>query len=463
MITPHHIEQTHQFMAALAATCRDRRLPLPAIHEVQLTQRQGRTFSFAIFPEAVGGKLEAYQQAGFLHQLSTTLKGQPVTYSNHTGFRLVTVIEDVREALPERLNAPEHLPDCVRLGRDDANQEITISWSQFGHGLIVGMTGSGKSSALRTIAASALQDDLRLILADLHDNTFPMLAQHTHLLAPIAHTVSEFIERMHLIREVIEQRKAAFQAMHAQGLYPDDLAEFNTHVELAQRLPRVIALFDEFSSACDQDGGKNGDLAHLAFQNVTEARKFGINLIFSGQSISADLVGPMRDQITTRLCFRVARKEISRIVVGRSGAELIQQPGRALTERGALQAYYFDKQRLIDLARRSATTPNPGSQPMSAFQETQSGLPAQVREIATRCLRENDGKFTESWLRSIGLGQKEARRQQAQWARQGWIECDPQQGNAWILASSVRQQPQFRAETAASDEPTNPTNQGEAR
>ena len=86
---------------------------------------------------------------------------------------------------------------------------------------------------------------------------------------------------------------------------------------------------------------------------MTEARKFGINLIFSGQSISADLVGPMRDQITTRLCFRVARKEISRIVVGRSGAELIQQPGRALTERGALQAYYFDKQRLIDLARDS--------------------------------------------------------------------------------------------------------------
>ena len=203
---------------------------------------------------------------------------------------------------------------------------------------------------MRAIAASAVQDDLRLILADLHDNTFPMLNGHPNLLALVAHTINEFIDRMHLIRDVIDQRKAAFQALHAQGLYPDDLAEFNAHVEPAQRLPRVIALFDEFSSACDQDGGKNGDLAHLAFQNVTEARKFGINLIFSGQSISADLVGPMRDQITTRLCFRVARKEISRIVIGRSGAELIQQPGRALTERGTLQAYYFDKQRLIDLA-----------------------------------------------------------------------------------------------------------------
>ena len=116
MITPHHIEQTHQFMAALAATCRDRRLPLPTIREVQLAQRHGRTFSFAIFPEAVGGKLEAYQQAGFLHQLSTTLKGQPVTYSNHTGFRLVAVIQDVCEALPARLTRLNTCPTVYDWG-----------------------------------------------------------------------------------------------------------------------------------------------------------------------------------------------------------------------------------------------------------------------------------------------------------------------------------------------------------
>ena len=61
---------------------------------------------------------------------------------------------------------------------------------------------------------------------------------------------------MHLIRDVIEQRKAAFQALHAQGLYPDDLAEFNAHVEPAQRLPRVIALFDEFSRPAIRTAGR---------------------------------------------------------------------------------------------------------------------------------------------------------------------------------------------------------------
>jgi hypothetical protein len=39
-----------------------------------------------------------------------------------------------------------------------------------------------------------------------------------------------------------------------------------------------------------------------------------------GQAINADLVGPMRDQITTRVCYQVARREISRTVVYRPGA-----------------------------------------------------------------------------------------------------------------------------------------------
>ena len=278
---------------------------------------------------------------------------------------------------------------------------------------------------------------LQIILADLHDNTFPMLAGHPQLLAPIAHTVEEFIDRMQLIRQLIDHRKAAYQALHAQGVFPDDLDEYNATVEPAQRLPRVIALFDEFSSACDQDGGRHGELAHLAFQNVTEARKFGMNLIFSGQAMNAELLGPMRDQISTRLCFMVARKEISRIVIGRPGAEQLHQPGRALTDRGWLQAYYFDKQRLIDLARSSRASIGE-STPIDPAQPDRSSLPDRVRQLAARCLDQNEGRFSEAWLRSIGMSQREARRIQSDWARNAWIEQDLAAGRAWIIAPCVR-------------------------
>ena len=351
MIAMQHIQRAHDFMAALQTTCADRRLPMPDIREVIVTERRQRVFAFAVFPQAVGHKQEAYADDRFLHQLSSTLHGLPVAVSNHTGFRLAALLDGPRELLPKRLAYPEHLPGQVRLGLDAAGREVSLTWEQFGHGLIVGMTGAGKSSMLRVLAAEALADGHALIIGDLHDNTFPMLAGHAALLAPIAHTVVDYIERLKLIKAIADERRVKYVALHARGVYPDNLEEYNAAVEPAQRLSRVVAFFDEISTACDQDRGRYGELAHLAFQAATEVRKFGINLIFSGQSITADLIGPMRDQLSTRVCFRVARKEISRIAVFRSGAELIDQAGRALTPNGLWQAYYLDKQRLIKLAQ----------------------------------------------------------------------------------------------------------------
>jgi hypothetical protein len=65
-------------------------------------------------------------------------------------------------------------------------------------------------------------------------------------------------------------------------------------------------------------------------------------------------------------------------------------------------------------------------------------VPDDVRALAIRCWRENDGKFTEAWLTVIGWGQKEARREQGRWAEQGWIFQNPRANRAWCLSSSLR-------------------------
>jgi hypothetical protein len=109
-----------------------------------------------------------------------------------------------------------------------------------------------------------------------------------------------------------------------------------------------------------------------------------------------------------------------------------------LTEHGTLQAYYFDKQRLIDLAHQQPITPD-GSidTPIALPQTTPSAWPDRVRGLAARCLAENGGKFTLGWLQAIGLGQQEARRTQDDWAGRGWIDKDKAHSNAYVLALSV--------------------------
>ncbi len=456
MLTPQYQARVDQFMAALSQTCRARRVPDPNVRDVHVSEREGRAFSFALFPDGFNGKLEAYTAAGFLHQLSTTLKGAPITYSNHTGFRLVAQIDGWPEPQPTRLAYPGHLAGHLRLGVDQAGREVRTPWARVGHGLIVGMTGSGKTSTLRVIIADALADHCRLMLGDLHDSTFPMLAGHPALLAPIAHSVAEYSARLEALREVKQQRQAAYVALHQRGIYPDDLDEYNAAVEPAQRLPRIVAVFDEFSTACDQDRGAQGPLAHLAFQLAIEVRKFGIHLIFAGQTINADLVGPMRDQITTLICFQVARKEISRTVVRRPGAELFTRPGQGLTLNGRLQAYYLDKQVMIDLAR-AGVAPEPAVEAAHTA-PLAPAIPAVVLDLARRCLQENDGRLTLTWLHTTGLGQQAARRVQAEWTEQGWAVCDPARDNARCVGLSVCQALNLGVERWSGDTPTNPTN-----
>lgn len=478
MLTPQHRERVDQFMAALSQTCQARRVPDPNVRDVRVSEREGRAFSFAIFPDGFNGKLEAYTAAGFLHQLSTTLKGAPITYSNHTGFRLVAQIDGWPEPQPTRLAYPGHLAGHLRLGVDHAGREVRQPWARVGHGLIVGMTGSGKTSTLRVIIADALADHCRLMLGDLHDSTFPMLAGHPALLAPIAHSVAEYSARLETLREVKQARQAAYIALHQRGIYPDDLDEYNAAVEPAQRLPRIVAVFDEFSTACDQERGAQGPLAHLAFQLAIEVRKFGIHLIFAGQTINADLVGPMRDQITTLICFQVARKEISRTVVRRPGAELFTRPGQGLTLNGRLQAYYLDKQVMIELAQAGlaatqsdAAGLEPTRAAPPAVAEQPPAVPDEIKALAARCRRDNGGKFTRSWLQTLGYSQQAARRLQTEWAVAGWLERDPQQDNAWVVGGWVGHGSAIDDLSARSNQPdqpdqppwrgvTSPTNRG---
>lgn len=74
---------------------------------------------------------------------------------NSTGIRYVILLTALPK-LPRSIDLPADVPHgMVSLGMRFNGQIITLSWSKLGHLLIVGMTGSEKSSLLRSIAIQA--------------------------------------------------------------------------------------------------------------------------------------------------------------------------------------------------------------------------------------------------------------------------------------------------------------------
>ena len=309
----------------------------------------------------------------------------------------------------------------MRLGRGAGGGEVRLTWDRLEHVLVAGMTGSGKSSFLRLLVYQALGDGCALMLADRDGVTFPMLANHPALLAPIAQTPDE----MHAIiaRGLGECDAHAAQYAQVDG-FPDNLSEYNA---LAQEqgapiLPRLVVVLDEFNSAAVATGGANGSLTTAAAELGWRGRKFGVTLIFAAQDFIKGIVGRVRDQAAT-VCFRVQSAAAAR-AVGCADAVKIpaQRPGLAITDRwGAMQTYYLDKQALIDVGAR----PGPA-------------LRAEERALIETALRDDEGYMTLGFLKGAGLGQRDARRLLEDWRVRGWLEKDASKGNAHQVTPKLR-------------------------
>ena len=344
----------------------------------------------------------------------------PVFLSNSNGLRYAVLLNDPPK-LPGKIDFPGVERGQVRLGRRAGGGEVRLPWDRLGHVLAAGMTGAGKSSFLRLLVYQALGDRAALLLADRDDVTFPMLANHPSLLAPIAKEPDE----MHalIVRGLGECDARAAQYAQVAG-FPENLREYNA---LAQEqgapiLPRLVVVLDEFNSAAVATGGANGSLATAAAELGWRGRKFGVTLIFAAQDFVKSIVGRVRDQVGAVVCFRVKSVDVARAVGCAEAAQIpAQRPGLAITDRwGAMQTYYLDKQQLIT----SAARPGP------ALSEDEVAL-------IKAALEGNQGKMTLGFLEDAGLGHREARDLLKDWRVRGWLEKDVSRDNAHVVTPKL--------------------------
>jgi S-DNA-T family DNA segregation ATPase FtsK/SpoIIIE len=209
------------------------------------------------------------------------------------------------------------------------------------HSLVAGATGSGKSvliqALLLDIAATNSKDLAQIILID------PKMGVDYAPLADLPHMRDEIITTKEKAGEVLEalvlemeERYRAFAKARTR-----DLPTYNSKVSVEERLPMVFLVHDEFADWMFDDAYKAAVGAAVQRLGV-KARAAGIHLIFAAQRPDKDVM-PMqlRENLGNRLILKVSSEATSKIVLDRSGAELLLGRGHLAAKLNGEQGLIF--------------------------------------------------------------------------------------------------------------------------
>lgn len=372
--------------------------------------KSGSVWLFAVLNDRELPKFEPYMQA--THHLSSSLRGMPVVMGNHTGLRYGFLLSR-RPQLPVKADYPGWKKGMMQLGIDAHGQAVEIGYGEISHTLVAGITQFGKSNLLRLMALQARGEGWKLALADPDGRTFTKFEHDEALLFPVAKSLDGCVAVIGQVQELINLRARLYDQA---GNSPDSLDEYNEWAG-ANEIPilqPVLCVLDEFNGTVLGTGGVRGNFASAATQVAWRAAKFGIRLVLAGQDFSKDIVGPVREQMTTRICLRVANERISDVVLGKIGAERLNQPGRALTNRwGLIQTYFVPKE--------------------SMTRTDENGLTTDEKKIAAFVWKQYNGRMTMGALQDFGITERQARRVRADWMQRGLAKIEPNQDNALCL------------------------------
>jgi S-DNA-T family DNA segregation ATPase FtsK/SpoIIIE len=248
----------------------------------------------------------------------------------------------------------------IFLGKDVEGRPLAYDLAAMPHLLIAGRTGTGKSVCLNTIIVSLLltraPKDCRLILIDPKKVELSDYARIPHLMSPVvtdekkaeailAWAVEKMEERYEWLHRARVRNIAAYNGLSEdellQRVQPSDEEERRN---LPRRLPYIVIIIDEVADLILRMKKEiEGNIILLA----QKSRAAGIHLVLATQKPTVDVVtGLIKSNLPARICFQVASRSDSVVVLDEKGAErllgqgdmLFLQPGTStiLRAQGAL-------------------------------------------------------------------------------------------------------------------------------
>lgn len=234
------------------------------------------------------------------------------------------------------------------------------------HGLVAGMTGSGKSEMVQSwILSMALQfspQDVAFILIDFKGTglILPFL-DLPHLAGTISDLDTNIGRNLIALRSEVQRRKALFDSVSAEG---QKVTEISKYTELYRRgkveepLPYLFVIIDEYA----EFKVKFPDFTSEVNTLFHVGRSLGVYIILMTQNPSGVVSSESESNVKFRWCLKVANLGASKETLGgHDEAAYITNPGRAYVRVGndeifePIQSFYSGAAYSSDSSEQQST------------------------------------------------------------------------------------------------------------
>lgn len=250
----------------------------------------------------------------------------------------------MREVIEETADKARTMRIPVFLGKDVAGNPMVVDLATLPHLLIAGRTGTGKSVCLNSIIVSILMtrrpDEVRTLLIDPKMVELSPYKNIPHLMHPV---VTDMRKAEAILGWAVEKMEERYQLLARAGvrhigvynqLGEEELRERIRPVDeeewaqIPTHMPYIVIVADEMADLMMTAAKEvEGHIIRLA----QKSRAVGIHLVLATQKPTVDVItGLIKSNLPARICFQVASRVDSRVVLDEMGADKLLGNGDML-------------------------------------------------------------------------------------------------------------------------------------
>ena len=215
------------------------------------------------------------------------------------------------------------------------------------HGVIAGMTGSGKSefiiSYIASLAINYSPEDVAFVLIDFKGGGMADIFKNLpHTAGLITNLDGNELRRSFLaIEHELEKRQKLFKEISEQKKISNiDIYKYQKlrrEDKSLKPLPHLILISDEFAELKQQHADFMGQLIRIA----RIGRSLGVHLILATQKPDGVVDDQIKSNIRFKVCLKVQDKSDSQGMIGRPDATLITNAGRFYFQVGNDEVFEY--------------------------------------------------------------------------------------------------------------------------